>query len=173
MTSNRNHRSHLPSRRMLLSSIGLAASTMTVTNAGAQEAKDPPQDKTSAKSGEGDNSKSLSPEQKMARRFPQPVKVSYLIGLPMIDENNEMLGHVRHVVKSSTGKIRLVIDYGGLFGIGSRLIAVPIEVCAMLGHEVAAADMPRDTFEPAPTWYGSGDEAIPASEIIRVAVMRR
>ena len=179
MTSNSDHPRHTPSRRALFSDIGLSSISLAgiglaaASKADAQGAKDPPQDKAAAKPAAGDKPKEMSPEEKMARRFPQPVKVSYLIGLPMIDENNETLGHVRHVVKSSAGKIRLVINYGGLFGIGSRLIAVPIEVCAMLGREVAAADMPRDTFEPAPTWYGSGDEAVAAGEIIRVAVMRR
>lgn len=115
----------------------------------------------------------LSPEEKMARRFPQPVKVSYLVGLPMIDEGNEVLGHVRRVVRSSAGKIRLVVDYGGFLGIGSRLVGVPVEVCAMLGRQVAAVDMPRDAFEPAPTWYGSGDEDIGRDETVRVAVVRR
>jgi len=119
------------------------------------------------------NQEKSSPEEKMARRFPQPVRVSYLVGLPMLDENSSTLGHVRHVVRKGAGKIRLVINYGGLFGIGERLIAVPVEVCAMLGRQLAALDMPRAEFEPAPTWYGSGDEAVGFDETIRVAIMRR
>lgn len=177
MTANDRPDHHpQPSRRALFGGIGLgiAAATVAAQDARAQGAKHPPEEKkAAAEPPDGDRQKELSPEEKMARRFPQPVKVSYLVGLPMIDERNETLGHIRQVVRNGAGKIRLVIAYGGLFGIGSRLIAVPVEVCAMLGRQVAAADMPRDAFEPAPTWYGSGDETLAAGEIIRVAVMRR
>jgi hypothetical protein len=175
MTTNYNlERRFAPSRRALFGGlvVGLPAATIAVGTARAQSAKHGPE-KPAVEPAEGDKAKELSPEEKMARRFPQPVKISYLVGLPMIDERNETLGHVRQVVRSSAGKIRLVIDYGGLFGIGSRFVAVPVEVCAMLGRQVAAADMPRDAFEPAPTWYGSGDEMLKPDEIIRVAVMRR
>lgn len=175
MTSSDNTEPHkLPSRRAAFGCLGtgLSISAIASTPSRAQSAKHGPE-KPAAEPFEGDKPKELSPEEKMARRFPQPVKISYLVGLPMIDERNETLGHVRQVVRNGAGKIRLVIDYGGLFGIGSRLIAVPVEVCAMLGRQVAAADMPRDAFEPAPTWYGSGDQQLDGNKIIRVAVMRR
>jgi len=161
-----------PSRRNLFGGVGLglAASALASTEAAAAGAKQAATEDDKASSSKPPD---LSPEEKMARRYPQPVKISYLVGLPMIDENNETLGHVLRVVRSAAGKIKLVIAYGGLFGIGSRLVAVPVEVCAMLGKQVAATDMPRAAFEPAPTWYGSGDETIGPGEIIRVAVMRR
>lgn len=117
--------------------------------------------------------KKPTPEEKMAKRFPQPVRISYLVGLPMLDESNATLGHVQSVLRTYDGKIRLVIDYGGLFGFGSRMIAVPVEVCAMLGRQVAALDMPRAEFEVAPTWYGSGNDAVGPEETIQVAIMRR
>jgi hypothetical protein len=175
MTSNNNPSQRvIPSRRALFGGLGLGlvASTIAAGDLRAQGAKHPAEKPADETAGD-DKPKELSPEEKMARRFPQPVKVSFLVGLPMIDERNETLGHVRQVVRNGAGKIRLVINYGGLFGIGSRLVAVPVEVCAMLGRQVAAADMPRETFEPAPTWYGSGDETLAAGEVIRVAVMRR
>lgn len=169
MSTGKPERASSPSRRDLFGGLGLTVATIAGSDALAAGAG-PGGDQQ--RQGD-DKPPELSPEEKMARRFPQPVKVSYLIGLPMIDENNETLGHVRRVVRNGAGKIKLVIDYGGLFGIGSRLIGVPVEVCAMLGRQVAAADMPRATFEPAPTWYGSGEEDIAASEIVKVAVMRR
>ena len=46
-----------------------------------------------------------TPEQRMTRRFPQPVKVSDLIGLPVYDDNQSTLGHVREVVRTPAGKI--------------------------------------------------------------------
>ncbi len=187
--------SHIPARQfsrkdLLFGAGAIASGLATVSSSAIAQAVNPsePKDKPSEPKDKGAQSggaggkkeeggkeaeKKLSPEEKMARRFPQPVRVSYLIGLPMLDEGNATLGHVRFVVRDGGGKVKLVINYGGLFGIGERLIAVPVEVCAMLGRQVAAQDMPRDEFEPAPTWYGSGDQPIGQGETIQVAVMRR
>ena len=114
-----------------------------------------------------------TPEEKMARRFPQPVRVGFLIGLPVIDERSAAIGHVRDVVRTPEGKLRLVMPYGGVFGIGARAIAIPIEAVAMLGAQVAAVDMPRAALELAPTWYGSGDQPLGRDEVIRVGLTRR
>lgn len=114
-----------------------------------------------------------SPEEKAARRLPQPVRVGYLIGLPVLDETNAILTRVGSVVRTREGKIQLVVSYGGLFGIGSRLVAMPVEVVAMLGRQVVAVDMPSAEFEMAPTYYGSGAEALDPDTVIRVGVMRR
>jgi hypothetical protein len=114
-----------------------------------------------------------TPEEKMARRFPQPVRVGFLIGLPVIDERSAAIGHVRDVVRTPEGKLRLVMPYGGVFGIGARAIAIPIEAVAMLGAQVAAVDMPRAALELAPTWYGAGDQPLGRDEVIRVGLTRR
>lgn len=114
-----------------------------------------------------------TPEEKMARRFPQPVRVGFLVGLPVIDERSATVGRVRDVVRTPEGKLRLVMPYGGLFGIGGRAIAIPIEAVAMLGHQVAAVDMPRAALELAPTWYGAGDQPLGPDEVIRVGLTRR
>ena len=42
---------------------------------------------------------------KYNRRFPQPTKVGHLIGLPVLDDNDVTLGHVRYVVRTPEGKI--------------------------------------------------------------------
>src|SRR4051812_11264171 len=117
--------------------------------------------------------KKLSPEEKMLRRFPQPVKVGDLIGLPVLDWNDLTIGHVRHVVRTPAGKIQLVVTYGGWFGWGQRLVPVPIEVTAILARQIAALDMPRAEFDKAPTWSESQTTAIAADEMIKIAVTRR
>jgi hypothetical protein len=114
-----------------------------------------------------------SPEEKMRRRFPQPVRVGDLIGLPLLDEHDSTISRIQAVVRTNESKILFIVPCGGLFGLGQRLVAVPIEVVAILGRQVAAVDMPRDEFSQAPTWYGSNSTAIPAHETIRIAVARR
>jgi hypothetical protein len=119
----------------------------------------------------------LTPEQKMQRRFPQAVRVGFLIGLPVLDNDDNTLGYVQRVVRTGDGKIQLIVRYGGWFGwIGwwQRPVAVPIEVVAMLGAQVAALDMAPDEFRKAPTWeMPAGTTDIPSDTSIRVALTKR
>jgi hypothetical protein len=117
--------------------------------------------------------KKLTPEEYMERRYPQPAKVGDLIGLPVLDWKDSTLGHVRHVVRTRQGKTQLIVSYGGWFGWGSRLVAVPIELVAILGRQIAALDMPQEAFEAAPTWSAAEGEQIGTSEQIRIAIYRR
>lgn len=109
----------------------------------------------------------------MRRRFPQPVRVGDLIGLPVLDDDDVTLGRVRQVVRAADGKISLIVSYGGWFGWGSRLVAVPIEVVAILARQIAALDMPPSEFAAAPTWQGTGVQVLASDETIRIALGRR
>jgi PRC-barrel domain len=114
-----------------------------------------------------------SPEAIMNRRFPQKVRVGDLIGLPMLDDNDVTLGHVERVVRTPDGKIKLIVGYSKWFGWFGRPVAVPIEVVAILGRQIASLDMPPAEYAAAPTWMAGGDVAVPADDIIRIAVTRR
>lgn len=114
-----------------------------------------------------------SPEEKMQRRFPQPVRVGHLIGLPILDDNDRTIGYVKSVVRTDDGKIHLIVPYGGFLGWGQRLVAVPIEVVAIAGRQLAALDMPRAEFDTAPAWDASQAQPIEANEFIRVGLYRR
>ncbi len=113
------------------------------------------------------------PEAKMARRFPQPVKVGDLIGLPVLDDNDVTLGHVQQVVRNPQGKIKLIVSYSKWFGWFGRPVAVPIEVVAILAKQIASVDMEPPDYAEAPTWKAGADTPIPAGDIIRIAVTRR
>lgn len=114
-----------------------------------------------------------TPEERMARRFPQPVRVGFLVGLPVLDEHSSTIGRVRRVVRTPEGKIRLVMPYGGLLGFGGRDVAIPVERVAMLGQHVAAVDMTRAMFEQAPTWREAADQTLGPDETVRVGLTRR
>jgi hypothetical protein len=115
----------------------------------------------------------LSPEEKMRRRYPQPVKVGDLIGLPVLDDDDRTLGRVRSVVQTASGKILLIVPYRSFLGVPPRLVAVPIEVVAIAGRQLAALDMPRAEFDAAPAWDDPQSLPIPAGEMIRIAIYRR
>ena len=126
-----------------------------------------------AKDDDDDKEPELTPEQKMAKRFPQPVRVSFLLGLPVLDENSSIMGHVYAVVRTQQGKLQLVMPIGGFLGFGARLVPIPIEIVGMLGAQVAVVDMPGDRFMSSPTWISSRAKPLDPSETIRVAITRR
>jgi ribosomal 30S subunit maturation factor RimM len=45
----------------------------------------------------------------MQRRFPQPVRVGDLIGLPVLDDSHRTLGFVHDVVRTPQNKIELIV----------------------------------------------------------------
>ncbi|MBV8839380.1 MAG: hypothetical protein JO000_22835 [Alphaproteobacteria bacterium] len=118
----------------------------------------------------------LSPAQKFARRYPQPVKVGFLIGLPVLDGQRSTYGYIREVVRTPEGKILLVVPYRGRLGWapvdwGRKTVAVPLETVAIQGRQVSALDFSPDDFAAAPAYTG-GAIVLPASETIRIAVSR-
>jgi hypothetical protein len=110
---------------------------------------------------------------RMQRRFPQPVRVGDLIGIPVFDDDSRMLGDVRQVVRTPQGNIELIVDYGGWFGWGARPVAVPIEVVGIFGRQLASLDMPRSEYAAAPTWRDGADTVLPGDASIAVALARR
>jgi len=114
-----------------------------------------------------------SPEQRMQRRFPQPVRVGDLIGLPVLDFDDRTLGYVQSVVRTPAGKVVLIVPYGGVLGWGRRPVALPIEVVAIAGRQLAALDMTRAELDAAPAWSDPQARVLAASEIIRIGLYRR
>lgn len=123
-----------------------------------------------------------TPEEKMSRRFPQPVRVGDLIGLPVLDDRDSTIGHVSEVVRTSGGKIQIVVPYGPWFGwvrLGGpfawsrRPIGVPIETVVILGRQIDSVDMPREAFDAAPTLVMSGTRQMGREEVVRIGLGRR
>ena len=114
-----------------------------------------------------------TPEARMAKRFPQPVRVGDLVGLPVLDDDDVTLGRVSQVVRDPQGKIKLIVSYSRFFGWNGHPVAVPIEVVAILARQIAAVDMPRAEFAAAPTWTATGEQPVPADAMIRIAITRR
>ena len=115
----------------------------------------------------------ITSEQRMNRRWPQNVRVGDLLGLPLIDYDNRILGHVEEVVRTHDGRIVLVTNYGSWFGWGGRPVGVPLETVAMLGRQIGVLDIDRKDFPALPTWQGTGATAISPDETIRIAIAKR
>ena len=125
--------------------------------------------------------KKMNQEQKMQARFPQPVRVGDLIGLPVLDDLDRTIGFVRRVTRTAAGKVQLIVPYAQRFGWADfavfdsyrRPVAVPIEVVAILARQIAALDMPRSDFDKATTWTSDQGTDIPLDDKIKIAVTRR
>ena len=113
--------------------------------------------------------------ERMQRRYPQPVRVGDLVGLPVLDSNASTLGHVRQVVHTAAGKIELIVAYNkwfGWFGWFTRPVAVPIEVVGIEGRQLASLDMPDNEYAAAPTWQNQNATPLPNDATILIALAR-
>ena len=127
--------------------------------------------------------KQLSPEERMQSRFPHPIRVGDLIGLPVLDWDDSTIGYIQQVVRTPAGKIQLVVPYRRRLGWvrpgslldwgGRRLVAVPLEAVAILARQVAALDMQPEEFDAALTFMPTQAAVIPADETISIAITRR
>jgi hypothetical protein len=141
--------------RTLLIAGALAFLMLTAAGALAQTTQPPP-----------------TAEQRMRARYPQPVRVGDLIGLPLLDDQARTLGYVRGVVRTDKNKIELIIDYHGFLGWQSRPIAVPLEVVGIAGRQISSLDMPRSEYASAPTWQNAGAQVLAADAMIKIALSR-
>jgi hypothetical protein len=117
--------------------------------------------------------KDESPEARMKRRWPQPIRIGDLVGRPVVDDDDVILGHVREVVRTPAGKILLIVPYSRWFGWFGRPVAVPIEVVVSIGRNVASVDMQPQAYAAAPTWNDGGDRKLGDDEMIRIAIGKR
>ena len=122
--------------------------------------------------GTDDANKPMPMVERMNRRYPQPVRVGDLIGLPVLDDRSSTLGYVRQVVRTAAGKIELIVSYSRWFGWFGRPVAVPIEAVGIEGRQLASLDMARGEYATAPTWQGHDATTLPDDATIRIALAR-
>ena len=106
-----------------------------------------------------------------AKRFPQPVRVGDLIHRSVLEptESRSLLGHVVRVIQLDEGRQAIVIAYGGVWGLGARNIAVPLDAMVILGEEMEVLDLTPAQLRGFPTDIGAG-RVLGADEIIHVGL---
>ncbi len=109
-----------------------------------------------------------------AMRFPQPVRVGDLIGRtvrrPVRDQ--QTLGRVRDVVRGPDGRLDMVIRYGGVLGIGGRLIAVPVDAMVLLGDVVEPVAFSPAQLDRFPTFEAAATRPVPRDSEIEVGLAK-
>ena len=116
----------------------------------------------------------MSLERSNAMRFPQPVAVGQLLGRVVLQpvESQTVLGHVRSVVRDAGGQVMVVMSFGGVLGLNTRLIAVPLDAMVLLGDvmEVAAYTLPQ--LRRLPDFTAAGTTPVPADTVVRVGLAK-
>lgn len=116
----------------------------------------------------------MSLAESAAMRFPEPVRVGDLLGRDVLRpvESQDVLGHVRRLVRDSNGQIMVVIDFGGFFGFGSRPIAVPVDAMVLLGQDMEVVAFTPDQLKRFPTFSPSGTTPIADDAVIKVGLAK-
>jgi len=109
-----------------------------------------------------------------AGRFPQPVRVGDLLRRQVLRpvEQQNVLGRVASVVRRPDGAVLVVVSLGGVLGLGTRPVAVPVEAVALLGEHLALMDLTPEQLRALPTFDGAGAAPVPPDETTRVGLVR-
>jgi hypothetical protein len=116
----------------------------------------------------------MSLEQSNAMRFPQPVRVGQLLGRVVLQpvESQTVLGYVRGVVQDGGDHVMVVISFGGFLGIGTRLIAVPLDAMVLLGEAVEVAAFTPSQLGGFATFTASGSTPVPPDTVVKVGLAK-
>jgi len=116
----------------------------------------------------------MSLAESAAMRFPQPVRVGDLLGRDVLRpvESQDILGHVRSVVREADGQIDVVIDFGGFLGFGSRPIAVPVDAMVLLGQDMEVVAFTPKQLRHFPTFSASGTSPVAGNAIIKIGLAK-
>jgi hypothetical protein len=109
-----------------------------------------------------------------AMRFPQPVRVGDLLNRQVLKpvESQDYLGRVKHVVRSKSGVLEVVIAYGGLLGFGARQIAIPVDAMVLVGQVMEVVAYTPKQLADFPTFSASDATPLPDNAIIKVGLAK-
>lgn len=106
-------------------------------------------------------------------KFPQPARAGDIVGRTVLDDDSGTIGRVHALVRDAGGNILMVFTEGGLFGLGTRLVAVPLRQTGMLGMYVALFDMLPAQLDKMPSFDPRGTTPVDPNETIQVGLAQR
>ena len=107
-----------------------------------------------------------------ASRFPQPVRVGDLLHRAVLkpQENQDALGRVEHVVRGPDGVVRVVMSSGGLLGLGTHPIAVPVDAMVLVGQVMEVVGLTPQQLRALPAYKGGDGVELPDDAMIKVGL---
>jgi PRC-barrel domain len=109
-----------------------------------------------------------------AMRFPQPVRVGDLLHRDVLRpvESQQILGHVKTVVRANDGTVYIVVNFGGFLGFGARPIAVPVDGMVVIGQDMEIVAFTPEQLAKFPSFSASGTMPVPLDTIIKVGLAK-
>lgn len=107
-------------------------------------------------------------------RYPQPVRVGDLTNRLVLEPSNHqgVLGRVDSVARDASGRLLLVMRYGGLLGFFTRKVAVPLKTTTLLGQFVQVVDIPREQIAALPNFDAAAVSVLADDEVVRMGLNR-
>ena len=109
-----------------------------------------------------------------ARRFPQPIAAGELVGRTVLQplESQPVLGTVKAIVQGPDGMVEAVLRFGGVLGIGGRLIAVPLEAMTLLGEQMEVVDFTPQQLGHFPSFDLASAEKVSPQTVLHVGLSK-
>ncbi len=116
----------------------------------------------------------MSLSQSAAMRFPQPVRVGDLLHRAVLQPvpSQIRLGTVREVVRDRSDRVGIVVQYGGVLGVGGRPILVPVDAMVLLGQDMEIVAFTPRQLRRFPTFSAAHTTVVPPDTIIRVGLAK-
>ena len=111
--------------------------------------------------------------QMAASRFPQPVQVGSLLKRTVLaaSESRDVVGRVLEIVRQD-GQVKVVLAYGGVLGLGSRRIAVPVDATVLILRSMEIVGLTPDQLRHLPSYDASGAVPLSPEDVIHVGLAR-
>ena len=116
----------------------------------------------------------MSLAQSNAMRFPQPVRTGDLLHrlIQQPVESQNILGRVHAVVQNNAGEIFVIMNIGGFYGYGGRLIAVPIDAMVLLGDAMEVVAFTPAQLAAFPTFNPAETVPVPDDTMLNVGLAK-
>lgn len=107
-----------------------------------------------------------------SRRFPQPVRAGDLVGRRLLapSEDQPVLGRVVSAARNGA-RLDLLVQTGGVLGLGGRTVVVPMDAIALLGEHVALLDITPEQLQTLPG-ADAAETPVGVDETIRVGLVK-
>lgn len=116
----------------------------------------------------------MSLAESMAMRFPQPVRVGDLLHRLVLRpvESQDILGRVHAILRNDQGQIVVILNIGGVYGYGGRLIAVPVDAMVLLGQDMEVVAYTPAQLAQFPTFVSQDAQPVPDDTTIKIGLAK-
>ena len=116
----------------------------------------------------------MSLAESTAMRFPQPVRVGDLLHRLVLRpvESQDILGRVHAILRNDQGQIVVILNIGGVYGYGGRLIAVPVDAMVLLGQDMDVVAYTPAQLAQFPTFVSQDAQPVPDDTTIKIGLAK-